>query len=69
MNFKPAPVIENETERLKAVDRTGVMYLDQDDLYEIFCFLAKEITGCSLSWTNRRIHLIEVYNYPFLNNV
>ena len=51
MNFKPAPIIENETERLKAVDRTGVMYLDQDDLYEIFCFLAKEITGCSLSWT------------------
>ncbi len=51
MNFKPAPIIENEQQRLKAVDRTGVMYLDQDDLYEIFCFLAKEITGCALSWT------------------
>ena len=51
MNFKPAPIIENETERLKAVDRTGAMYLDQDDLYEIYCFLAKEITGCTVSWT------------------
>ena len=51
MNFKPAPIIENETERLKAVDRTGAMYLAQDDLYEIYCFLAKEITGCTVSWT------------------
>lgn len=51
MNFKPAPITENEIERLKAVDRTGVMYLENDGLYEIFCFLAKEITGCSLSWT------------------
>ena len=52
MNFKPAPIIENEIERLKAVDRTGVMSnLENDGLYEIFCFLEKEITGCSLSWT------------------
>ena len=51
MDFKPAPIIENENERLKAVERTGVMYLVQDHLYEIYCFLAKEITGCALSWT------------------
>lgn len=51
MNFKPAKLLDNETERLKAVDRTGIMYLDQNDLYEIYCFLAKEITGCNVSWT------------------
>ena len=51
MNFKPAKLLDNEIERLKAVDRTGVMYLDQNDLYEIYCFLAKEITGCNVSWT------------------
>ncbi len=51
MNFKPAPIIENEKERLKAVDRTGVMYLDHEDFYDIFCYLAKEITSCNLSWT------------------
>lgn len=51
MDFKSAPVIENETERLKAVNRTGAMYIEQDTLYEIYCFLAKEITGCPVSWT------------------
>ena len=38
MNLKPAPIVENEIERLKAVDRTGVMYLENDGLYEIFVF-------------------------------
>ena len=47
----PAKILENEAQRLRAVDRTGVMYLDQDNLYEIYCFLAKEITGCAISWT------------------
>ena len=47
----PAQILENESQRLRAVDRTGVMYLDQDNLYEIYCFLAKEITGCAISWT------------------
>ena len=51
MNFKPAPIIENEKEWLKAVDRTGVMYLEHKDPYDIFCYLAKEITNCNLSWT------------------
>ena len=61
MNFKPAPVIENETERLKAVDRTGVMYLDQDDLYEIFCFLAKEMQKNKI--TNNFVFCRLIYDF------
>ena len=37
MKFMPAQILENESQRLRAVDRTGVMYLDQDNLYEIYC--------------------------------
>ncbi len=49
--FKPAPLPSNEEVRLLAVNRTGAMYLEDDDLYNIYCYLAKEITGCSVSWT------------------
>ncbi len=49
--FKPAPVSSNERERLKALDRTGAMYVEQDQLYDVYCYLAKEITGCPVSWT------------------
>ena len=49
--YIPAPISSNEDERLEAVKRTGAMYIDQDELYEVYCYLAKEITGCSVSWT------------------
>lgn len=51
IQFKPAPVFSNEHERLKALDRTGAMYVEQDQLYDVYCYLAKEITGCPVSWT------------------
>ena len=51
MEFKPASIIENESNRLKAVERTGAMYNEAHDLYEIYCYLAKEITSCPVSWT------------------
>ncbi len=50
-DYLPAPITKNENQRLEAVKRTGVMYLDQDELYDVYCYLAKEITGCPVSWT------------------
>ena len=51
MEFKPAPILNNENIRLKAVERTGAMYFEADNLYDVYCFLAKEISGCPVSWT------------------
>lgn len=50
-DYLPAPITKNENQRLEAVKRTGAMYLDQDELYDVYCYLAKEITGCPVSWT------------------
>ena len=50
-DYMPAPIANNENQRLEAVRRTGAMYLDKDELYDIYCYLAKEITGCPVSWT------------------
>ena len=49
--YIPAEIPSNEIQRLDAVRRTGAMYLDKDELYDIYCYLAKEITGCPVSWT------------------
>jgi hypothetical protein len=51
MNFKPANIPDNDDNRVKAVLRTGVLDTSSTELYEIYCFLAKEITGCPVSWT------------------
>lgn len=51
MNFKPANIPDNDDKRVKAVLRTGVLDTSSTELYEIYCFLAKEITGCPVSWT------------------
>ena len=51
MNFKPANIPDNDQKRVKAVLRTGVLDTSSTELYEIYCFLAKEITGCPVSWT------------------
>ena len=50
-DYLPAPITKNENQRLEAVKRTGAMYLDQDELDDVYCYLAKEITGCPVSWT------------------
>ena len=50
MNFKPAPILKNEKQRLIAVERSAAMYKDADSLYEIYCHLAKEISNCPVSW-------------------
>ena len=50
MNFKPAPILKNETQRLIAVERTAAMYKEADSLYEIYCHLAREISNCPVSW-------------------
>ena len=51
MNFKPANIPSNDALRVKAVQRTGVLDEHNEELYQIYCFLAKEITGCPVSWT------------------
>ena len=51
MNFKPANIPSNDALRVKAVQRTGVLDESKTELYDIYCFLAKEITGCPVSWT------------------
>ena len=51
MNFKPANIPSNDALRVKAVQRTGVLDENKEELYDIYCFLAKEITGCPVSWT------------------
>ena len=50
-DYIPAEIPINEIQRLDAVRRTGAMYLDKDELYDVYCYLAKEITGCPVSWT------------------
>ena len=49
MKFKPADIPSNDTQRVKAVQRTGVLDENKTELYVIYCFLAKEITGCPVT--------------------
>ena len=51
MNFNPANIPSNDALRVRAVQRTGVLDENKTELYDIYCFLAKEITGCPVSWT------------------
>ena len=51
MKFKPARIPEDDAKRVEAVVRTGVLDTNESHLYEIYCFLAREITGCPTSWT------------------
>ena len=51
MSFQPAQIPNNDNKRVEAVHRADVIEEIDSKLYEIFCFLAKEITGCPVSWT------------------
>ena len=51
MKFKPANIPTNDINRVQAVVRTGVLDTNSTELYDIYCLLAKEITGCPTSWT------------------
>lgn len=52
MNFKPAPIPENERNRLLAVEKTGVLDVVNEEIYHIYSHLARKLTGCPLSWAN-----------------
>ena len=52
MTFKPAPIPENEKNRLLAVEKTGVLDVVDEDLYNVYCHLARKITNCPQSWAN-----------------
>ena len=49
MNFKPANIPSNDALRVKAVQRTGVLDENKTELYDIYCFLDKEIHGYPVS--------------------
>ena len=46
MTFKPANIPTNDSKRVQAVVRTGVLDTNSTELYDVYCLLAKEITGC-----------------------
>ena len=52
MSFKPAPLPENERNRLLAVEKTGVLDIVDEALYNIYSGLARKITNCPQSWAN-----------------
>ena len=49
--FFPAPVPKNEQRRLEAVRRTGVMDVDNKDLFIVYNELAKQISNMPVSYT------------------
>ena len=52
MTYRPAPVPMNEEMRLKAVERTGLLDIINEDLYAVYCHLARKLTDCPQSWAN-----------------
>ena len=52
MNFKPAPIPENERNRILAVEKTGILDVINEEIYHIYSHLARKLTGCPLSWAN-----------------
>ena len=50
-DFLPAPTPGNETRRLEAVRRTGVMDVANEELFLIYTELAKEISNMPVSYT------------------
>ena len=50
-DFSPAPVPNNETRRLEAVRKTGVMDVANEELFLIYTELAKEISNMPVSYT------------------
>ena len=50
-DFSPAPIPSNETRRLEAVRKTGVMDVANEELFLIYTELAKEISNMPVSYT------------------
>ena len=50
-DFSPAPVPDNESRRLEAVRKTGVMDVANEELFLIYTELAKEISNMPVSYT------------------
>lgn len=50
--FEQAPFPENEERRRKAVERTGLTEPADEKLFEVYCHLSRQLTGCPQSWAN-----------------
>ena len=66
MKFKPAPIPKNEELRLKAVQRTGVLDVDNKDLFIVYNELAKQISNMPVSYTglideSRQLNFMTTY--------
>ena len=64
-DFLPAPLPKNEGRRLEAVQRTGVMDVENKDLFLVYNELAKQISNMPVSYTglidaNRQFFLCHV---------
>ena len=45
MEWTPAPTPINENRRAQAVAKTGIIDTDQVKLFDIYCEIAKDLTG------------------------
>ena len=52
MAFKPSPLLPNEKNRLLAVEKSGVLDVINEEVYNIYCHLSRKITDCPESWAN-----------------
>ena len=52
MSFIASPIPENEESRLQAVEKTGVLDNINEDIYNVYCHLSRQITKCPESWAN-----------------
>ena len=52
MAFKASPILSNEKNRLLAVEKSGVLDVINEEVYNIYCHLSRKITDCPESWAN-----------------
>ena len=52
MSFIASPIPENEESRLQAVEKAGVLDNLNEEIYNVYCHLSRQITKCPESWAN-----------------
>ena len=52
MSFIASPIPENEESRLQAVEKAGVLDTVNEEIYNVYCHLSRQITKCPESWAN-----------------
>ena len=52
LSFEASPIPKNEESRLLAVEKTGVLDIVNEEIYNVYCHLSRQITKCPDSWAN-----------------